>query len=77
MPPELADRAQEVIEALGPVIIFTQQEERYFIDAREVPACLEEMQTRLREGLKGYLGHPEFAERYIRNKLAEHQKRQH
>jgi hypothetical protein len=77
IPPELADRAQEVIEALGPEIIFTQQEVRYFIDAREVPACLEEMQTRLLEGLKGYLGHPEFAERYIRNKLAEHQKRQH
>ena len=77
MPPELADRGQEVIAALGPEILFTHEEVRYFINAREVPAYLEEMQTRLLEGLKGYLGHPEFVERYIRNKFAEHQERQH
>jgi hypothetical protein len=76
LPPDLADRAQEVVVALGPEIIFTQKEVHHFIDARKVPACLEEMQTRLVEGLKGYLGHPDFARRYIRKKFAEHQKRQ-
>jgi hypothetical protein len=76
LPPDLADRAQEVLVALGPEIRFTQREVHHFIDAREVPGCLEEMQTRLVETLKGYLGHPDFARRYIRKKFAEHQKRQ-
>ena len=77
LPPELADRAPEVMAALGPEIAFTQQEVHHFIDAREVPAYLEEMQTRLVEGLKGYLGHPDFAKRFIRKKFTEHQERQH
>lgn len=76
LPLDLADRSQEVMAALGPVILFTQQEVHHFIDAREVAAYLEEMQTRLVEGLKRYLGHPEFAKRYIRKKFAEYQKRQ-
>ncbi len=76
IPADLADRAQEVSEALGPEIIFTQQEVHHFIDAREVPGLLQEMQTRLVEGLVGYLGHPDFAGRYIRQKFANHQERQ-
>ena len=77
LPPDLANRAQEVIAALGPEIIFSQRELHHFIDARDVPGCLEEMQARLLEVLKGYLGHPDFAWRYIRRKFAEHQERQH
>jgi hypothetical protein len=74
LPPELADRVPEVIGALGPEIFFTQQEVHYFIDVRVVPGLLHEIQTRLLQGLEGYLGHPEFAGRYLRKKFTEHQK---
>lgn len=76
MPADLADRAQEVMEALGPEIFFTQKEVHHFIDAREVPGLLKEIKARLLEGLEGYLGHPDFPSRYIRQKFAEHQERQ-
>jgi len=75
LPADLKAKAPEVIEALGPEISFTQQEIHYFIDAREVPALLEEMQERLVQGLIEYLGHPDFAGRYLRKKFAEHQER--
>ncbi len=75
LPADLKAQAPEVIEALGPEISFTQQEIHYFIDAREVPALLEEMQERLVQGLIEYLGHPDFAGRYLRKKFAEHQER--
>ena len=55
--------------ALGPEIVFTQQEVHHFIDTREVPALLQEVETRLWEGLKGYLGHPDFVGRYLRKKF--------
>jgi len=71
LPPDLADRAPEVISALGPEIVFIQQEVHNFIDAREVPSLLQEIQSRLWEGLKGYLGHPDFAWRYLQKKFAE------
>ena len=70
LPPDLADRAPEVAAALGPEVTFTQQEVHYFIDARQVPALLHEIETRLWEGLKDYLGHPDFAGRYLRKKFA-------
>jgi hypothetical protein len=76
LPPDLADRAQEVSAALGPEIVFRQQEVHYFIDRQEVPALLQEMQTRLWEGLQDYLGHPDFIGRYLRKKFAEYQARQ-
>ena len=69
--PDLADRSEEVFSALGPEIVFAQREVHYFIDAKEVPALLHEMQTRLWEGLKDYLGHPDFIGRYLRKKFAE------
>jgi hypothetical protein len=76
LPADLKDRAPEVVAALGPEISFTQQEIHYFIDVREVPALLAEMQERLLQGLSGYLSHPDFAGRYIRKKFTEHQERQ-
>lgn len=76
LPPDLADRFREVITALGQEILFTKQEVRHFVDAQEVPAILQEMQTRLWEGLKDYLGHHDFAGRYIRKKFVEHQEQQ-
>ena len=75
LPPDLADRDQEVVAALGPEIVFSQQEVHYFIDHREVPALLQEIESRLWEGLQGYLGHPEFAGRYLRKKFAERQRK--
>ena len=71
LPPDLAKRALEVVAALGPELVFTQQEVHYFIDKREVSALLQEIEARLWEGLKGYLGHPDFAGRYLRKKFAE------
>ncbi len=73
LPPDLAGRSEEVIAALGPEIVFTQQEVHYFIDRKEVPALLQEMESRLFEGLKDYLGHPGFVGSYLRKKFAEHQ----
>jgi hypothetical protein len=72
VPPDLADRASEVTEALGPEILFTQQEVHYFIDVHDVPGLLQEIQSRLLKGLEGYLGHPDFAGRYLRKKFTEH-----
>lgn len=69
LPPDLADRSEEVIGALGPKIVFAQREVHYFIDAKEVPALLQEIQTRLWEGLKDYLGHPNFIGHYLRKKI--------
>lgn len=71
LPPDLRDRADEVLTALGPEIFFVKKEMRHFIDIREVPGALQEMQTRLWEGLKNYVGHPDFAGRYIHTKFAE------
>jgi len=76
LPPDLADRGQEVMAALGPEIFFTQEDVRHFIDAREVPELLQEMQARLLEGLQGYLGRPDFPGRYLRQKFVEYQERQ-
>jgi hypothetical protein len=75
LPPDLADRAPEVRAALGPEIVFTQQEVHYFIDVHTVPGLLQEIQTRLLQGLESYLGHPDFAGRYLRKKFIEHQKK--
>ena len=76
LPTDLKDQAPEVMEALGPEITFIQQDIRHFIDSREVPAVLQEMQDRVQEELVGYLGHPDFAGRYIRKKFAEQQEKQ-
>lgn len=76
LPADLKERTPEVIEALGPEISFSQQEIHHFIDARQVPALLEEMRERLLEGLSEYLSHPDFAGHYLRKKFAEQQERQ-
>jgi hypothetical protein len=73
LPPDLRDRIDEVITTLGQELIFTKQEIRHFIDFREFSAVLQEMQTRLWEGLRNYVSHPDFAGRFIWRKFAEHQ----
>ncbi len=73
LPPDLADRIQEVVAALGPEVVFSQREVHYFIDHKEVPTLLQEIEIRLWEGLQRYLGHPDFAGRFLRKKFAEKQ----
>ena len=63
LPTDLKDQAPEVMEALGPEITFIQQDIRHFIDSREVPAVLQEMQDRVQEELVGYLGLAEQQEK--------------
>jgi hypothetical protein len=75
LPPELVDRAPAVLTALGPEIVFTQQDVRHFIDFREMPAVLQEMQMRFWEGLGTYVSRPDFAGRFIRRKFTEYQRR--
>jgi hypothetical protein len=66
LPPELAERREEVLQILGTEVVFSQQEIRHFIAADQKNACLEEMQTRLLAGNRSYLGHPQFPARFIR-----------
>ena len=74
LPPDLTDRAPEVIATLGEEILFTQQEVHYFIDVQEVAGLLQQIQARLFQDLERYLGHPDFAGRYLRKKFMERQK---
>lgn len=76
LPPDLAPQAEEVVQALGSELLFIKEELRHFIDVREVPQVVQDMVSRLREGLKGYLSHPDFASRYIRKKYKEYVERQ-
>jgi hypothetical protein len=75
LPPDLADRASAVLSALGPEIVFTQQDVRHFIEVRKVPAILEEMQARFLAGLGAYVSRPDFAGRFIRRKFSAYQER--
>ncbi len=74
--PDLAAREAEVLRALGTELVFSQRDERNFIDAKEFEATLNEMTQRLQTQLKPYLDHPEFAGRFIRKKFAAHQEKQ-
>ncbi|MBM4275051.1 MAG: hypothetical protein FJ134_11410 [Deltaproteobacteria bacterium] len=76
LPPELSSRAQEVIRALGPDLVFTRREERNFIATGKAAAILQEMTARLLELAPRYLGHPDFAARFIRQKFKEYLERQ-
>lgn len=71
LPPEMRGRLPEVIQALGPEVIFSQQDRRHFIDAREAPALLLKMQERLLQGIEGYVGHPSFAPGFLLKKFTE------
>ncbi len=76
LPPELAPRAAEVSAALGPELTFSRREERNFIAASDVAAVLDEMAGRLLALAPGYLGHPDFTPRFIRQKYQEYLERQ-
>ncbi len=76
LPPELLAQPEDILRALGPEILFSQRDERNFIDAGEFDAALEEMQARLLTLAPSYYGHPEFAGRLIRKRYAEFQEKQ-
>jgi hypothetical protein len=76
LPPELKGQAAQVMEALGEEIIFSQKQERNFIDASKAPDLLKDMQDRLLALAGGYFGQADFAARFIRKKYAELQELQ-
>ena len=76
LPPELRGQIDQVKEALGDEIIFSQKNERNFIAATEAPKILQDMQDSFLDMAPGYFGHPEFAARFIRGKFAQKQELQ-
>ena len=76
LPPDLQAQEAEIIRSLGNEIIFSQRDERNFIDAREFEATLKEMTDRFLSLAPAYFGHPEFAGRLIRKRFAEYQEKQ-
>jgi hypothetical protein len=74
--PLVGDRRFVCLEALGEEIIFSQRQERNFIAASSAPALLQDMQDRILALAPGYLGHADFAARFIRKKCAARQELQ-
>jgi len=73
LPPELRPQSAPIISALGEEVGFIKQEVRNFVAAEAVPAILAEIQDQLLSSLSAYLGHPEFAARFIRKKYTDYQ----
>ena len=74
LPAELRAQVAQVIAALGQVVVFTKQEVRNFVAAGEVAVILKLIEEQLLTSLRGYLGHPDFAARFIRKKYADQQR---
>ncbi len=75
LPAELRDRQSEVASALGSPVMFTKQEVRNFIAVGEVPALVQKIASDLFASIRGYLGHPDFAPRFIRKQFKDFQER--
>lgn len=75
LPPELQENWQEVADALGAEVYFRHQETRNFVDERQMPELLKEMETRLLQGMKRYASHPQFGPRFLRRRYDEHLER--
>jgi hypothetical protein len=75
LPPGLQPQAAQILSDLGEEAVFTKQEVRNFVAAGEVAALLAEIQDQLLSSLSAYLGHPEFAPRFIRKKYADFQEK--
>ena len=74
LPAELRAQVGQVIAALGQEVVFTKQEVRIFVAAGEVADILKLIEGQLLTSLRGYLGHPDFAPRFIRKKYVDQQK---
>ena len=73
VPPDLRPQLDRLISVLGKTLVFSKQEVRHFVPAAAVAALLEQIKDQLLASLRGYLGHPEFAARFIRKKYADYQ----
>jgi hypothetical protein len=76
LPPELQDKQDQVIAAVGSPVLFTKREVRNFIAAGELPELIDTIVDELVASLKGYLGHPQFAPRFLRKRFQEFLDRQ-
>jgi hypothetical protein len=76
LPSDLLPQEADIVKALGAEIVFSQRDERNFIDIKEFDAAVNEMVTRLLTLAPSYYGHPEFAGRLIRKRYAEFQEKQ-
>jgi hypothetical protein len=74
LPPEWKAQADQIMEALGEEIVFSQRQERNFIAASHAPVLLQDMQDRILALAPDYFGHADFAVRFIRKQGAELQK---
>lgn len=75
LPADLKSQEVDIIRALGAEIVFSQRDERNFIDIKELEAALNEMATRRLALAPSYYGHPEFGSRLIRKRYAEFQEK--
>ena len=76
LPLELQDRQSEVASSLGSPVVFAKQEIRNFVAADQLPDLVRKIASELLDSIQGYLGHPEFAPRFVRKKYQEFQERQ-
>ena len=76
LPPDLQAQEADIVKALGAEIVFSQRDERNFIDIKEFDAAVNEMVARLLTLAPSYYGHPEFGGRLIRKRYAEFQEKQ-
>lgn len=78
LPPELKEQVAEVQAGLGLSARFTKQEVRNFVAEGEVAGLLDKIQAELLDSTQAYLGHPQFAPRFLRKRyleIQEHRKR--
>jgi hypothetical protein len=71
LPPDLRPQSAQIISVLGEEAVFTKQEIRHFVPGGEVAALLAAIEDQLFSSLSAYLGHPDFADRFIRKKFAD------
>ena len=76
LPSDLLRQEADIVKALGTEIVFSQRDERNFIDIKDFDAAVNEMVTRLLTLAPSYYGHPAFAGRLIRKRYAEFQEKQ-
>ena len=76
LPPELKEKAGEIRAALGESVMFTKQEVRNFVAESELPGLIDQIVHELLNSTKAYLGHPQFASRFLRKKFLEYEDRQ-
>lgn len=62
---------EDFLRELGGELVFTVQKTRNFVDEKEMPRVLEGMKTDFLAANRGYLGHAEFARKYVRKRYLE------